>query len=129
MGRLRKFNESSSEAEFDTIKDILLEIKDKYQGIDGQILQVEKDDGVTMFSGHKGTIVYIIELNCDEIKVQGVPDSIEHWRFKQEFTGVILNCCERLERALSVKVKVPNLQDFDHWQYSPLRIYLIKLDI
>ena len=128
MRRLRKFNESS-ESEFDTIKDILLEIKDKYVDIDGQILEIEKADGVTMFSSQRGTIEYMIELDCDRIKVSGVSDSIEHWRFKQRFTGVILDCCERLERALSVKVKVPHLQDFDHWQYSPLRIYLIKLDI
>ena len=128
MRRLRKFNESS-ESEFDIIKDILLEIRDKYVDIDGQILQIEKADGSTMFGGLKGIIEYMIELDCDGVKVTGVPDSIEHWRFKQEFTKVILDCCERLERALSVKVKVPNLQDFDHWQYSPLRIYLIKLDI
>ena len=128
MRRLRKFNESS-ESKFDTIKDILLEIRDKYVDIDGQILQIEKADGSTMFGGQKGIIEYMIEIDCDAIKVPGAPDSIEYWRFKQEFTKVILDCCERLERALSVKVKVPNLQDFDHWQYSPLRIYLIKLDI
>ena len=89
MRRLRKFNESS-ESEFDIIKDILLEIKDKYADIDGQILKIEKADGSTMFSGQRGIIEYMIELDCDGVKVPGAPDSIEYWKFKQEFTKVIL---------------------------------------
>jgi hypothetical protein len=124
MKYLKKYENKSddlNESEFDIIKDILLEIKDSYPAIDGEILKVS--DKRNDFPN----LIYIIKLDCSEIKLEGHIWTLEYYDSKMKFLNLIKDVCHRIERALSVKVRIPNFDDFDHWQYAEMKIQLFKL--
>lgn len=124
MRHLKRYENKSddlNESESDTIKDILLEIKDSYPAIDGEILKVS--DKRNDFPN----LIYIIKLDCSEIKLEGQIWTLEYYDSKMKFMNLIKDVCSRIERALSVKVRIPNFDDFDHWQYAQMKIQLFKL--
>lgn len=122
MKHLKKINESITFRELsDQIVDILVDIKDDYPNIDGDIFDTSNDSELC-----------IIQLDCENIILDGqldknrIPCTIQYYRSKMKFIGVILDCCQRLESALNVDAFIPNLDDFDSWQYSKIRITLYK---
>lgn len=124
MRHLKKYENKSddwNDSEFNVIKDILLEIKDSYPTIDGEILKM--DDKRNDFPN----LIYIIKLDCSNIKIEGDTYSLEYYDSKIKFMNLVKEVCYRLERALDVKVRIPNFDDFDHWQYEEMKIQLIKL--
>lgn len=124
MKHLKKYENKTdwNESEVDVIKDILLEIKDNYPTIDGDILRLSKPEYTI-----SGKLIYLIKLDCSNIKLQGDIWSLEYYDNKMKFMSLIKEVCYRLETALDVKVKIPNFDDFDHWQYEQMKIQLIKI--
>lgn len=130
MKHLKKYENKTdwNESEFDVIKDILLEIKDNYPTIDGDILRYDEKAYLSKpeFTIN-GKLIYLIKLDCSNIKLQGDIWSLEYYDNKMKFMSLIKEVCYRLETALDVKVKIPNFDDFDHWQYEEMKIQLIKI--
>lgn len=130
MKHLKKYENKTdwNESEFDVIKDILLEIKDNYPTIDGDILRYDEKAYLSNpeFTIN-GKLIYLIKLDCSNIKLQGDIWSLEYYDNKMKFMSLIKEVCYRLETALDVKVKIPNFDDFDHWQYEQMKIQLLKI--
>jgi hypothetical protein len=131
MKHLKKYENKTdwNESELDVIKDILLEIKDNYPTIDGDILRY--DEKAPTFAKPEytisGKLIYLIKLDCSNIKLQGDIWSLEYYDNKMKFMSLVKEVCYRLETALDVKVKIPNFDDFDHWQYEQMKIQLLKI--
>ena len=130
MKHLRKINEGhnipNDGSEYPTFRDIctqikyiLLDIKDDYPGIDGEILDIEGS------KEYGDSALYMIVLDCENIKIEGY-GTIQHYRDKIKFMNLILDSCKRLEDALNVTTFIPNLDDFTHWQHSSIKITLYK---
>lgn len=122
MKHLKKINETFRDIS-DQIVDILVDIKDDYPEIDGDIFDIEGD------IQYGDNALCLIVLDCEKVKIRGeenVFGSIEHYRSKIKFINLILDSIKRLEDALNVKAFIPNLDQFDHWQYSSIRITLYK---
>jgi hypothetical protein len=121
MKHLKKYENKSSdwnESEFGLIKDILIEIKDNYPAIDGEILKFD--------DSKSPDLIYMIKLDCSEIKLEGEIWSLEYYVNKIKFMNLIIDVCLRLENALNVNIKIPNFDDFDHWQYEEMKIKMIR---
>ena len=130
MKHLKKYENKTdwNESEFDVIKDILLEIKDNYPTIDGDILRYDEKAYLSKPEyAISGKLIYLIKLDCSNIKLQGDIWSLEYYDNKMKFMSLVKEVCYRLETALDVKVKIPNFDDFDHWQYEEMKIQLIKI--
>lgn len=120
MKHLRKINETMTFKEIsDQIVDILVDIKDEYPAIDGEIFDIEDD------KQYGENTLCMIVLDCENIKIDGYA-TIQHYRDKIKFINLILDSCKRLEDALNVTAFIPNLDDFTHWQHSSVRITLYK---
>lgn len=130
MKHLKKYENKTdwNESEFDVIKDILLEIKDNYPTIDGDILRYDEKAYLSKPEyAISGKLIYLIKLDCSNIKLQGDIWSLEYYDNKMKFMSLVKEVCYRLETALDVKVKIPNFDDFDHWQYEQMKIQLLKI--
>lgn len=130
MKHLKKYENKTdwNESEVDVIKDILLEIKDNYPTIDGDILRYDEKDYLSKPEyAISGKLIYLIKLDCSNIKLQGDIWSLEYYDNKMKFMSLVKEVCYRLETALDVKVKIPNFDDFDHWQYEQMKIQLLKI--
>ena len=138
MKHLKKYENKTdwNESEVDVIKDILLEIKDNYPTIDGDILRYdEKAAKASLNRAYlsnpeytiSGKLIYLIKLDCSNIKLQGDIWSLEYYDNKMKFMSLVKEVCYRLETALDVKVKIPNFDEFNHWQYEQMKIQLIKI--
>ena len=130
MKHLKKYENKTdwNESEFDVIKDILLEIKDNYPTIDGDILRYDEKAYLSKPEyAISGKLIYLIKLDCSNIKLQGDIWSLEYYDNKMKFMSLVKEVCYRLETALDVKVKIPNFDDFDHWQYEEMKIQLLKI--
>ena len=130
MKHLKKYENKTdwNESEFDVIKDILLEIKDNYPTIDGDILRYDEKAYLSKQDlPLSGKLIYLIKLDCSNIKLQGDIWSLEYYDNKMKFMSLVKEVCYRLETALDVKVKIPNFDDFDHWQYEQMKIQLLKI--
>ena len=130
MKHLKKYENKTdwNESELDVIKDILLEIKDNYPTIDGDILRYDEKAYLSNPEYTiSGKLIYLIKLDCSNIKLQGDIWSLEYYDNKMKFMNLVKEVCYRLETALDVKVKIPNFDDFDHWQYEEMKIQLIKI--
>jgi hypothetical protein len=138
MKHLKKYENKTdwNESEVDVIKDILLEIKDNYPTIDGDILRYdEKAAKASLNRAYlsnpeytiSGKLIYLIKLDCSNIKLQGDIWSLEYYDNKMKFMSLVKEVCYRLETALDVKVKITNFDEFNHWQYEQMKIQLIKI--
>lgn len=139
MKHLKKYENKTdwNESELDVIKDILLEIKDNYPTIDGDILRYDEKAAAKASLNRaylsnpeytiSGKLIYLIKLDCSNIKLQGDIWSLEYYDNKMKFMSLVKEVCYRLETALDVKVKIPYFHDFDHWQYEQMKIQLLKI--
>ena len=91
--KIRKFNESI-DWEYNTqlIKDIIIEIKDEYPGITGDINEIRS--GI------------LIKFNTELIKFKGKIHSVERFKDINRFESIVLECFDRINDALNTSVKI-----------------------
>jgi hypothetical protein len=119
MKYLESYNEKSLDNKdeiLNQISDILLDIKDDYPEIDGEIFTF-KDDNPALFQ---------VYLNCEKLKIDSEYGSISNYRSKIKFINIILDMSQRFEDAFGGKAFIPNLDEFTHWQYETIKITLYK---
>lgn len=81
----------------DIIRDILIYIKDDYDGITGQIKTYKQNSDIKL------------SLNVRDVKFKGLDYSIERVEDVNKFLKDILDTCIRLEEATNLEIKVLNL--------------------
>jgi hypothetical protein len=96
MGRvmkIKRFNESRNwDHDTQLIKDIIIEIKDEYSEITGDIN--ETTDGI------------VVKFNIMLIKFNGNENSVERFKDIQRFESIVLECIDRISDALDSEIKI-----------------------
>jgi hypothetical protein len=96
--KIKRFNESRNwEYETQLIKDIIIEIKDEYPQITGDILEIP--DGI------------LVKFNVLLIKFNGEDNSVERFKDINRFKSIVLECVERISDALDVDIKISGNYD------------------
>lgn len=109
----------NSEIDTQLVKDIIIEIKDEYTSIDGEISK--NDDGLEIKLDCSKIFRYYTHKGEKDIN----PHGLEYIERKNKFISLIIEISKRLEDALDYTVKVLNLFDFDT-KIGSIKIFLIK---
>lgn len=89
---------SFGEIYIDLIADILLPIKDDYNGIEGDIKTLKNGD-------------VVIEINVNKIKFKGDKYTIERMEDIQSFLSLIVEATKRIKEATNKEVRILNIYD------------------
>jgi hypothetical protein len=97
--KIKKFNESRDwEYSTQLIKDIIIEIKDEYPQITGDIN--ETPDGI------------LIKFNTLLIEFKGESNSVERFKDINRFESIVLECIDRINNALNTSAKISGSYNF-----------------
>ena len=123
MKHLKKFeNKDEFEDIFEEIKSILIELKDEYTYLEGEIFLPEK--GSKTFKGDPDEQIEI-HLECENIFNKEIKKgTIEYSKLKLKFIEMVILSTERLESALNKVSYTSNLWNWDHWQDTKIKITL-----
>jgi hypothetical protein len=103
------FENKSIGIDIDLVKDIIIELKDEYNYLEGGIYI--NDNSLE------------IRLNCENIQLGDKSSSLDYINKKFKFIELIIAVSERLKLALGVDVKIQNLYDFES---NFIKIWLSK---
>jgi hypothetical protein len=96
--KIKRFNESRNwEYETQLVKDIIIEIKDEYPRITGDILEV------------RGGI--LVKFNVLLVKFNGEDNSVERFKDINRFKSIVLECIDRISDAIDVDIKISGNYD------------------
>jgi hypothetical protein len=99
MKRINRFNESRDwEYSTELIKDIIIEIKDEYPEITGDIN--ETPDGI------------LINFKTELINFKGESNSVERFKDINRFESIVLECIDRISDALNTSAKISGNYNF-----------------
>lgn len=98
MKHIKKFESSSDEIDIDLIADILLPVKDDYNGVKGEIKTFQNDD-------------VCVEINVNQIKFKGDKFTIERMEDIQSFLSLVLDVTKRIKEATNKEVRILNIYD------------------
>jgi hypothetical protein len=97
--KVNKFNEYKDwDYSAQLIKDIIIEIKDEYPEITGDINEVT--DGI------------LIKFNITLIKFKGETNSVERFKDINKFESIVLECVNRISDALNTSAKISGNYNF-----------------
>jgi len=89
--------EGKIDIDVDLVKDIIIELKDEYNHLEGGIYL------------HSDSLE--IRLNCRNLRFGESKSKLEYIKNKFKFIELLLSICERLEDALNVNVSIHNIYD------------------
>ena len=99
------------------IKDIIIEIKDEYPGITGDIILHNDDDIEVIF-------------NVDKVTFKGDKNSVQRFKDVIRFQSIVLECISRIEEALDRPVKILGNLNMIGWQgkngFNDIKFYILK---
>lgn len=118
MRHLKKFENKEFKEEFkdiiEEIRSILIELKDEYPYLEGEIFPPEKESEQ----------IHIL-LDCKSIFNDDTKKgTIEYSKYKLKFIEMIISTTERLELSLGKSSYTSNLWNWDHWQDKKIKIAL-----
>lgn len=117
MRHLKKFENKEFKEEFkdiiEEIRSILIELKDEYPYLEGEIFPPEKESEQIH-----------IWLNCESVLDESKKGTIEYSKSKLKFIEMIISSTERLELSLGKSSYTSNLWNWDHWQDTKIKITL-----
>lgn len=96
--KIKRFNESRNwDHDTQLIKDIIIEIKDEYSEITGDIN--ETTDGI------------VVKFNIMLVKFNGNENSVERFKDINNLKSIVLECIDRISDALGVEIKISGKYD------------------
>lgn len=94
------------------IKDIIIEIKDEYPGITGDIILDNNND-------------IEVKFNVDKVTFKGDKNSVHRFQDLIRFQSIVLECISRIEEALDRPVKIlGNVNMISGFNY--INFYILK---
>ena len=125
MNYLKKFENNKEENYDDEIKDIqsiLIDLKDEFPYIEGDIYQP---------SGPDEPFDIILQckniLRARDIENDGKKFTLEYSKEKVKFINHLIKIIEQLENALHMKASIINLWQWDEWNDTQITISLYEV--